>query len=193
MSFKDLASSRKSSRRYKKNVSIPRKDLELCVECARHAPSACNSQPWNFIIVDDRSKLSRIYDEVISGIYAINSFASDCPAFIAVVSEKARIPARVGGKLMGTDFRFIDAGIACAHIILQAEELGIGTCVLGWFNDRRLKKILSVPASGKIKLLIALGYSEENVQRKKPLKDREQTVSFNTYGSDRQESSAGRR
>lgn len=181
MDFKDLARSRRSIRRYKENSPIPREHLEVCVDSARLSPSACNSQPWRFVIIDDQSLVKKISDTVISGAYKMNSFASLASAFITIVSEPVKSSAWVGGKLMGTDFRYVDAGIASAHIVLQAAELGIGSCILGWFNERNLKKMLSVPRQSKIKLLIALGYPEERLLREKPLKPRNKTVSFNTY------------
>jgi nitroreductase len=181
MDFRELATSRRSTRRYKKDLPVPREHLELCADSARLSPSACHSQPWTFVIVDDKTLCSKIYKDVISGIHKINSFASDATAFIAIVSEKVKPPAWAGGKLMGTDFGLVDAGIACAHIVLQAEDLGIGACILGWFNERRLKKILSIPRGKKVKLLIAMGYPEERPVRERSLKPRDKTVSVNGY------------
>jgi nitroreductase len=183
MNFTFLAASRRSTRRYKKNSPIPRDHLEMCMDSARMSPSACNSQPWKFVAVDDALLIEKISKEVLSGTHKMNSFAHNAAAFIAIVSENVKSSAWAGGKLMGTDFKFVDAGIACAHIVLQAEELGIGTCILGWFSEKRLKKILSVPRQKKIKLLIAMGYPEENRKREKQLKPRRDTVSFNSYGT----------
>lgn len=181
MSFLDLALSRESAREYGEKTAIPRADLEMCVEAARHAPSACNSQPWKFIVVDDPALADKIVDKTLSGIYKMNLFAGGASAFIAMVSEKTKPAAWAGGKLMRTDFRRIDTGIACAHLVLQAEELGIANCVLGWFNQRALKKILSVPATKKIELLISLGKPCGAPRRRKQRKPKEETVSFNRY------------
>lgn len=181
MNFKELAAARRSTRRYKKGSPIPRAHLETCADTARLSPSACNSQPWKFVVVDDPEIIKKISLEVISGAHKMNFFASGAAAFIAIVSEKVKSTAWAGGKLMGTDFRLVDAGIACAHIVLQSADLGIGSCILGWFNERRLKKILSIPRSKKVKLLIALGYNEDTNRREKPLKPHKDTVSFNRY------------
>ena len=183
MNFTDLAAGRRTTRRYKKNSPIPRELLEKCANSARFSPSACNSQGWKFLVVDNPAITEKISGEVLSGIHKMNSFASDAAAFIAIVSEDIKSSAWAGGKLMGTDFRFVDTGIACAHIVLQAEDLNIGTCILGWFNERRLKKILSIPRRKKVKLLIALGYPEKITKREKPLKPRNETISFNSYNS----------
>jgi len=181
MNFKDLAAARRSTRRYKKTSPIPREQLEICVNSARLSPSACNSQPWKFLVVDDPSLTKKISGEVLSGAHKMNSFAAEASSFIAIVSENVKTTAWAGGKMMGTNFRLVDAGIACAHIVLQAEDLGIGSCILGWFNEGRLKKLLSIPRRKKVKLLIALGYPEERIRREKPLKPYNETVSFNTY------------
>jgi nitroreductase len=176
-----LVRSRRSVRSYDRR-EVRRSDLELCVEAACHAPSACNSQPWKFIIIDDPAKKKAIAKDVLSGLYSMNSFAGEASAFIALISEKVKFPVWVGGKLRNTDFRRIDTGIACGHLILQAQELGIGTCILGWFNERRLKKILSVPSSKKIELVIALGYPAQTEElHEKRLKDKSEVASFNKY------------
>ncbi len=181
MAFLELAKSRKSVRAYD-NRCVRRKDLELCVEAACLAPSTCNSQAWKFIIIDEHAKREAVAKTVFSGLYKMNAFASEAAAFIVQISERVKFPAWVGGKLRNTDFRRIDAGIACAHLILQAQELGIGTCILGWFDEKRLKKILSVPSGKKIELVIALGYPAQPEQLpEKRLKDKNEVVSFNKY------------
>ena len=179
-SFLDLVKSRRSIRTYDKRA-IDKKDLELCIEAGRYAPSACNSQPWKFIIIDDAAKKKMIATCVFSGLYSMNSFANDAAAFIALVSEEMKFPAWAGGVFRHTDFKRIDIGIACEHLVLQAQELGIGTCILGWFNEKRLKKILSVPLSKKIELVISLGYPLPAKIPGKHLKDKNEVISFNEY------------
>jgi len=178
--FLDLIKQRRSIRAYEARP-IAREDLELCVEAARYAPSTCNAQPWKFIAVDDANTKTAISKHVFSGFYNMNSFAKEAAAFVAVVSERTKFPAWLAGKFRSTDFRHIDIGIACAHIVLQAQELGIGTCVLGWFNEKKFKKILSVHPLKKIELVIALGYPKDAQLHEKALKDKKETVSFNKY------------
>lgn len=179
-SFLELATSRRSIRSYSER-EVKREDLERCVEAARLSPSACNSQPWKFIIIDDKEKKEEVSRKVISGLYNMNAFAKSASAFIAVVSEKTKPPAWAGGKLMRTDFRKIDIGIASAHLVLQAQELGLGTCILGWFNERNLKKILSVPRSKKVELLVSFGYPDNSSLRDRSLKDKSSALSVNRY------------
>ncbi len=178
--FLELVKSRRSVRAFG-GRAIRRADLELCVEAARYAPSACNSQAWKFIVIDDAEKKQQVAEKAFSGLYGMNAFAREAAAFIAVISEKLKFPAWAGGKLRNTDFRRIDIGIACEHIALQARELGIGTCILGWFDERRLKKIFRVPRGKKIELVIAMGYPAQPKLPEKYLKDKGEVVSFNGY------------
>ncbi|MCK4851983.1 MAG: nitroreductase family protein [Candidatus Omnitrophica bacterium] len=179
--FMELVRSRRSVRKFT-GGKIERGHLEICVEAARYAPSACNVQPWKFVIVDDPQKTGSIVDSVFSGPYSMNAFARGAAAFIAIVSEKQGPAPRLGGILRKTDFRLIDIGMACEHLALQARELNIGTCILGWFDEKKLKKILSVPFFRKIELVIALGYPASDTEyRERPLKDRREVVAFNEY------------
>ncbi|MFH1305851.1 MAG: nitroreductase family protein [Candidatus Omnitrophota bacterium] len=178
--FIELARSRRSIRAYTTRP-VKRELLESCAEAARHAPSACNSQPWKFIIIDDDAVKNKMAESVFSGFHKMCSFAREASAFIVIVAEKMALPAWIGGKLRNTDFKRIDTGIACSHIVLAAKDLGIDSCILGWFNERKLKKILHVPPSRKIELVIALGYPASDNIPERPLKDKSLTVSFNGY------------
>ena len=101
--------------------------------------------------------------------------------YIVFTSEKQNMPAWLGGKILRTNFRRIDIGIACEHIVLEAQELGIGSCILGWFNGRAIKNILDIPAKKDIELVIVLGYPEEKELPERRLKDKSETVSINKY------------
>lgn len=181
MDFLDLVTSRESTRSFKEGEMISRPDLELCAEAGRNAPSACNSQPWKFVIIDDPETVKRISSQTLTGTYGMNSFCANASAFIAIVSEGTKASSWAGGKIMGTDFRLIDTGIACAHVVLAAEDLGIATCILGWFDEKKLKRILSIPRKKKTRLLIAMGRYPSGSRRKKSRKSFEKTVSFNGY------------
>ena len=178
--FLRLVKSRRSIRHFK-NISIPRHDLTLCAESARYAPSACNSQPWKFIIIDAPLQKEKIAKTVLSGPYKMNSFAENAGAFIAIVSEKVKLSAWLGGKLRKTNFSEIDIGIACSHLVLEAETLGIGTCILGWFNEKKLKRLLNVSRSKRIEILIALGYPSGKDLPKKYMKRAKETIFRNRY------------
>lgn len=160
MTFLELVRKRKSCRRYSPRP-VPRDAIDRCIEAARLAPSACNSQPWYFIVVDDEKLKGAFVSKVFSGIYSINSFAKEAPVLIVVVTEHSNYVARLGGYFRGVQYSLIDIGITCEHLILQAEEEGLGTCPLGWFNENAVKNILGLPKERKIDVIISMGYPIE--------------------------------
>ena len=159
MSFLELVKKRKSLRKYSKRP-VSREKIERCLEAARLAPSACNSQPWYFIVCDDEKLRKEVADKAFSGVYSMNSFAKDAPVLIVVVTERSNYIARLGGYFKGIQYSLIDIGIACEHLILQAEEENLGTCWLGWFNEAAVKKTLHLPKEKKIDTIISMGYAE---------------------------------
>lgn len=182
MDFIELVKKRRSIRSFN-GKDVPRRDLELCAEAAIYSPSACNSQPWSFILVDDPQTKRLLAGNIFSGIYKMNAFAKDAGAYVAVVSQKPKLAARVGGMLRNTDFKKIDIGIATEHLVLQAAELGIDSCYIGWFNERGTKKILKIPSNRKVELIIALGYRSEVELSERRLKETGEVVRFNKYRS----------
>ncbi len=161
---------------------VEREKILLCLEAARLAPSASNSQPWKFIVVDDRQLKRKLCDAAFSGIYSANSFCKTAPVIIAVVSEKSKFLARIGGMFRDTEYHLIDIGIACEHFVLQATDLNLGTCWIGWFDEGAVKAILNVPQQKKIDILIALGYFDpakvSSERNREPL---DKIASFNSY------------
>ena len=157
MDFVDLVNHRKSVREFY-NKPIEREKIMTCLEAARLAPSASNSQPWKFIVVDEEKLKDRICDAAFNGIYYPNSFCKTAPAIIVVITERDKFITRIGAWFRGTEFCRIDIGIACEHFILQAEDLGLGTCWIGWFNEKGVKSVLDIPVEKKVDILIAVGY-----------------------------------
>ena len=156
-SFLDLANARYSCRKYL-DTPVEREKVEQCLEVARLAPSACNSQPWHFLVIDDPALKNRLCDAIFSGIYKPNIFARQAPVLVVVISEKSTFLAQIGGKIRNTQYYLIDIGIAVEHFILQATELGLGTCWMGWFNEKEAKRILGLSKNQKIDIVFPLGY-----------------------------------
>ncbi|MFC1916035.1 nitroreductase family protein [Chloroflexota bacterium] len=177
----DLIKQRKSVRNFL-DRPVERKKVMACLEAARLAPSACNSQPWKFIVVDDRQLKNKLCRAAFSGIYSINAFCKKAPVIIVVISEKSKFIARIGELFRKTKYYLIDIGIACEHFVLQAEDLGLGTCWIGWFNEEATKSILNIPYRKKIDILIALGYYDKeklgSEHNRDPL---DEIASFNSY------------
>ena len=181
MSLLDLLKHRKSVRDFL-DRPVEQEKIMMCLEAARLAPSACNSQPWKFIVVDDRQLKKKLSDAAFSGIYSINSFCKMAPVIVVVISEKSKFLARIGGMFRGTKYYLIDIGVACEHFVLQAEELGLGTCWIGWFNEEAVKSILNIPKPKKIDILIALGYYDrEKLGSEHGREPMDKIASFNSY------------
>ena len=177
MDFERLILTRQSDRRYMPDP-VPREDVLKCLEAARMAPSACNSQPWKFIVVDDKEKLMEMADAA-EGL-GMNKFTRGVPVMVAVVLEKMNATARLGSLLKHKDYSMLDLGMAVEHFCLQAADLGLGTCIMGWFDEKRIARLLGVPRRKRIPLIISLGYPE-NPTRRKVRKPVEEMSSWNSY------------
>lgn len=180
MNFEELVQKRRSVRRYS-DRPVAKEDILKCLEAARLAPSACNSQPWHFIVIDEPGLRERVAERIFSGLYSMNKFAKEAPVLVAVVSEKMKFLASVGSQVRDTRYFLTDIGIACEHLILQAEELGIGSCWMGWFDEKALKDEMKIPQNKKIDIVIALGFPAEEKIVPKTRKSLEEISSFNQY------------
>ena len=178
MDFLRLVMSRQSDRAYDKEHSVEPEKLERILEAARLAPSACNAQPWKFVVVTDR-ELSRKVGKAAAGL-GMNKFAKDAPVHILIVEESANITSLLGGKVKDKHFPLIDVGIAASHIVLAAESEGLGSCILGWFDEKEIKQLTGIPASKRLLLDIIFGYPLKE-KRKKILKVKEKVISYNGY------------
>lgn len=177
MEFIELVNKRQSDRKYAPKP-VAREHILKCLEAARLAPSACNSQPWKFIVVDDRAKLAEMSEAAIG--LGMNKFTVQVPVLVAVVQENMNLSAKAGSIVKSKDYSMMDLGIAVEHFCLQAAELGLGTCIMGWFDEKKVKKLLGVPRSRRVQLLIALGHPDTPTREKirKPL---EAIASWNGY------------
>jgi len=169
--FLELARRRHSCRRYLDRV-VEREKLEKCLEAARLAPSACNKQPWRFRIVDDAGERGRIVDEgLLPGLPM--PWLSTAPVIVAVCAETSVVTHRLAPLLSKIDYRLIDIGIAGEHFALSATAQGLATCWIGWFNEKRVKRVLGLPRSLRVLSLMSVGYPAEDGEQpeKKPLPD----------------------
>lgn len=175
----ELILRRQSDRRYNGKNIEPEK-LERILEAGRMAPSACNAQPWKFVVATDKSVISSLAEAASAKLLGMNTFVGQANVIVVIVREKPNITSRIGGTLKNKDYSHIDIGIAAGNICLQASAEGIGSCIIGWFDEARIKKILGVPSSKRIDLIITLGYSDNDYRNKKR-KPKEETLSFNKY------------
>ena len=179
MEMLDLILRRQSDRRYSVRPVEPDK-IDRILEAGRMAPSACNSQPWKFIVVNDPTVLKDLAKAAVEPITGMNSFADQSPVIIVIVRENPNFSSKFGSNLQRKDYSLIDIGIACQNICLQATAEGLGSCILGWFRERKVRNILGIPSSKRVELLITLGYAECEY-REKRRKPKDQVVSYNSY------------
>jgi nitroreductase len=161
MRFDELIHERRSVRRYQQTTVEPEK-LQAIVEAVRLAPSASNAQPWKVIVVDDPAVKDQVAKATFSKVVSFNKFAVEAPVIAVLAIEPHSMITQIGGWLKNRTFYLIDIGIAAAHFCLQATDLGLGTCILGWFDEARIKKILHIPRATRVGLVITLGYAAED-------------------------------
>jgi nitroreductase len=174
--FFDLVKKRQSCRDYDEQRAVEREKLEKIINAALLSPSACNSQPWHFTVVNSKEKSPLIAAAVQK--LGLNKFSSSCPAFIVISEESANITSIAGGKIRDQKFAANDIGIATAHIVLGACELGLSTCIMGMFHEEKVKGICAIPKKKRVRLIIAVGYAKSDQLREKKRKSADQTVTY---------------
>ena len=153
MNFMEIATSRQSCRSYDEARSVEQEKLDAILEAARLAPSACNGQPYHLTIC--RGETAKKVAAATKGM-GINGFADQAPVLI-VISEVPYVKtAALGAKLKGIDYRSIDIGIVAAYMTAEATVQGLGSCILGWIDENKIRDICGIDS--KIHLVITLGY-----------------------------------
>lgn len=175
-----LFEKRQSVRSYS-NKPVEKEKLIRCIEAARIAPSASNAQPWKFIIIDDPKLKNKVAELATDKITSINRFAVQAPIVMAVVRERANFMSYVGQTLKNKEFPLIDIGISTIQFCLQATAEGLGTCILGWFQEKKIGRLLNVPRNKRLELLITVGYAANDTIRRKVRKETNEVLSFNGY------------
>jgi len=161
--FIELVKQRSSCRAYEPRP-VPKEHLELMLEAARLAPSACNRQPWRFAVVREEATRMRLVNEAfLAGIPM--KWAARAGAIIALGMEKSAITHRIAPRISGVDYPLLDLGIAGEHLVLQAEELGLGTCWIGWIKPKEVRRILNWPRSIEPVSLVTVGWPSAGSRR----------------------------
>lgn len=173
MNFREIALNRQSCRSYDPEKEVEEEKLTAILESGRLAPSACNGQPYHFTVC--RGETAKAVAKACMGM-GMNKFAIDAPVLL-VISEKPYVKsAAVGAKVKNNDYRSMDIGIAAAYLTAEAIVQGLGSCMLGWFDNDKLRSLCSL--DGDVRLVITLGYAKEDDKlRIKKRKDMEDLVS----------------
>ncbi|MBU4255514.1 MAG: nitroreductase family protein [Acidobacteria bacterium] len=176
-----LIHSRRSVRRWL-DKPVERSKINLCLEAARLAPSAENVQPWRFLVMDDPLVIEPFSRHVFNGIYSMTRFAAKAPVLVLVLGRLDFLANRLAKQIQDVRYYLIDIGIAGEHFVLQAEEQGLGTCWIGWFDMKKARKFFGLPRSYKVVSLLAVGYPDKTSDAR-PKKRREfnEIVWYNRY------------
>ena len=167
MEFYNLILSRESIRNYDPDRQVPKQILEKILNSGRLAPSACNIQPWNFLVVSSPEMLNKV-----RACYSRDWFR-DAPHILIVVGLKDKAWKR---SYDGYNSLETDVAIAMTHLILAAENEGVATCWIEAYNPAVLRESLRLSADQLVFAITPLGYSKpgfskSGVKIRKPLEE----------------------
>ena len=155
MDFLEIANTRQSCRNYDPTRTVEREKLYAVLEAARLAPSACNAQPYEITVCTGEKK--ELVAETTRGV-GMNGFTKDVPV-ILVISEKPQKKGILGTLVPIDSYTAIDIGIVTAYITAEATTQGLATCIIGWFDDEKIRAVCGT--EGRTRLVIAIGYAKE--------------------------------
>ena len=170
MNFTEIAENRQSCRSYDEARAVEPEKLEAILRAAQLAPSACNGQPYHLTIC--RGETAKAAAAATMGM-GMNKFASQAPILIVISEMPYCKTAALGAKVKGNDYRSIDIGIATAYITAEATAQGLGTCILGWLDDKKIREICNLDQP--VRLVLTVGYPVD-ANRPKKRKDLEELV-----------------
>ena len=149
---------------------VEQEKIDILLEAARLAPSASNKQTWHFIVIKDKEKRKQLTD-----ICRGQRFVSEAPITIAVCNTNLDYIMTCGQKAP-----VIDGAIAAEHIVLQAVELGLGSCWIGAFYHDKMAELINLPQDYEIIGLLPIGYPAVE-KGDRDLKSIEEIVSYDSF------------
>lgn len=168
MNFTEIAEARQSCRSYDAARAVEQEKIAAVLAAARLAPSACNGQPYRITVCKDEA--AKKVAKATQGM-GMNKFATDAPVLLVISEEAYVATAALGAKVKKNDYRSIDIGIVAAYITAEATAQGLGTCILGWLDDKEIREICHLQAP--VRLVITLGYAKAGdplrPKKRKPL------------------------
>lgn len=174
MNFTEIAKTRQSCRSYNPERAVEQEKLNAILETARLAPSACNGQPY--LITVCNGDCAKNVAKATQGM-GLNKFAVEAPILLVISEMPYVASAALGAKVKNNDYRSIDIGILSAYITAEATAQGLSTCILGWLDDKEIRKLCNL--EGTVRLVITLGYAKDDDKlRPKKRKDMDELVKF---------------
>ena len=153
---------RRSVRSYT-DEAISQDTIRDIIDVARMAPTWKNSQTVRYVVVEDKAVLKRIAEEATLGFEHNNGIISKCTALVVLAQINGRCGYEKDGSFTtskGTGWEMFDAGIAAQTFCLAAHEKGIGSCILGIFDDKKAAEIIGLEEGRTVAALIPIGYPE---------------------------------
>lgn len=173
MDFMKIAQTRQSCRSYDETQPVEQEKLDAVLEAVRLCPSACNGQPYHLTVCTGAT--AKAVAAATMGM-GMNKFAAQAPVLV-VISEAPYVKsAALGAKVKGNDYRSIDIGIAAAYLTAEATAQGLGSCILGWLDDSKIRSICGLDSP--VRLVITLGYAKDDTIRAKKRKEAEQLITW---------------
>ncbi len=172
----ELIQRRESCRNFDPNRPVEKEKLQRCAEAAWIAPSACNGQPWRYLIVTNpalNDKLRPLMMEL-----GMNKFVKNCPVFAVVLEENTVLKVSLSQKFKGQDFAPIDVAFSASQFCYAATEQGLSSCIIGWHNEAKIRELFDLPKSTRVRLILAIGYAANDTLRKKQRKPIEDVIRF---------------
>lgn len=163
MQINQCIKTRRSIRKFKQ-TPVPKEILEQLVQAAAYAPSWKNTQTVRYNAVYNREKIQQIANEAVCGFQWNQRTITKSPVLIVVTTVDKRSGYERDGSFStskGTHWQSFDAGLSVQNFCLAAHENGLGTVILGIFDENKVKDILSVSSGESVSALISLGYPDE--------------------------------
>jgi len=173
MNFTEIAQTRQSCRSYDPDRAVEQEKIDRILNAARLAPSACNGQPYRITVC--RGEAAKRVARATQGM-GMNAFASDAPVMLVISEQPYVASAALGARVKKNDYRSIDIGIVAAYITAEATAAGLGTCILGWLDEQKVREICAL--DGTVRLVITLGYAKDGAIRPKKRKEMEALVQW---------------
>ena len=172
MDFLEIANARQSCRSYDETKAVEHEKLEKILEAVRLSPSACNGQPYTITVcTGEKAKEVAL---LTRGLGGMNKFAVQAPVCIVISEAPYNRTAALGAKVKGNDYRSMDIGIAVAYLTAEATAQGLSTCILGWLDDEKIRKICGLDQP--VRLVITVGYAKDETVRPKKRKELSELV-----------------
>ncbi|MEA4853199.1 MAG: nitroreductase family protein [Christensenella sp.] len=182
MEFSELLYVRESCRHFS-DRQVEKEKLERILTAASLAPSGCNSQPWHFTVISQEPEKEMLREMIVRGAEdestKLNLFVREVPVFVVITEEHAKLLPAPEKKYGSQHFAQIDVGLCAAYLTFAAADEGLGSCMIGMFQDEKVKELVGAPHESTVRLVVALGYSaDQKAPRKKVRRSIAESVSY---------------